>query len=765
MADLLHIIGVRHHSPACARRVRAQIHELRPAYVLIEGPVDFNPYMADLRTEHRLPIAIFSFYSGKGRTRASYSPFCEYSPEWQALQCAWEVGATPLFCDLPAWHPEFGERENRYADPHHLNARYQEAQRRLMASLGAEGHDALWDVLVEQTPDAELPAVLDAYFEGIRPDGIEDPVEQAREHYMGRHAAWALQQAQGRPVVVVCGGWHASAIRRLASQADGSQPEIPAPPEACNVGSFLVPYSYARLDRFTGYASGMPSPGYYHKLFRLGQQGAVQWAMQCIAQAMRGGGHLLSTADCIAWQAQAELLARLRGHRSVLRADLLDAALSTVIKEALDAPPAWAEPGVVQAGSDPMLVTMLKALSGEEIGKLAKGTRHPPLIADVEARLNAVGIVPHAAGEMLTLDWHQEADRDKSRLLHQLLILDLPGIRRERGPRHTDERDLSEAFSVRRHPDWLGALIEASIWGGSLESAAVARLESRVEQAEGNLEILSSCISDAAFAGLLGVGSQLREALLSGVRLCHDLGPLGRTGLRVVQLYRFGEVFGASLHGDLKPLCEGIFERILWLIENVGDGQSGDDVIAATHACRDLLRYGDGLALDAAFAANTFARCVGNTEAPPTLAGAALGYLLATGSEQVLVGEVAAQVRKQGLPSRLGDFLAGLLALAREQIMAASDTLAAIDEWVKDWSHEEFLLALPAMRGAFSWLPPREREEVAHVILRQAGYSDAGAHVHALAWMQQGVRPNEQAEAMLREARARQRLERFGLLK
>ena len=47
-ASGLTVVGVRHHSPACAGLVRRTIERLRPAYVLIEGPADFNPYLADL---------------------------------------------------------------------------------------------------------------------------------------------------------------------------------------------------------------------------------------------------------------------------------------------------------------------------------------------------------------------------------------------------------------------------------------------------------------------------------------------------------------------------------------------------------------------------------------------------------------------------------------------------------------------------------------------------------------------------------------------
>lgn len=759
--DRLHVLGVRHHSPACARRVRAQIEALRPAFVLIEGPADFNPYINDLRAAHELPLAIFSFQSGAGQTQASYSPFCVYSPEWQALQTAWAIGATPLFCDLPAWHPDFGARENRYADPHDLDGRYAAAQQRLMRELGAEGADALWDCVAEQTPDGHLERVLDAYFEGIRPAGSEDLREAAREICMGQYAAWALDQAGDRDVVVVCGGWHASAIRHHAALADGHLPKVPEPDEGVQVGSYLVPYSYARLDRFSGYASGMPSPAYYEQLFERGHAAAVAWGMRAIAAAFRGAGQPLSTADMIAWQAQSDLLARLRGHRAILRCDLLDGALSTLVKEALEGPPGWNTSGHLPHG-DPAVLLMLRTLSGSRSGRLVPGTRHPPLIADVDARLCAAGIDLQAGGRRIELDWHREDDRPTAQLLHQLCLLGLPGVQCVEGPRHTDSRQLCEVFEIRLHPDWLGALIEASIWGGTLEAAAAACLGARVATGVG-IDELAAVISEAAFAGLLGVGGQLIAVLAGQVSLAQELEEMGNTGLRLAQLYRFGEVFGASLHAGLQPLCQALFGRILWLLENTGSGVSGDAVIMAVAACRDFLRYGDGLSLDAGFAESTLGRCVHDPQAPPVLAGAALGFLVVRECSADGMAGIAAQIRRHGLPGSLGDFLAGLLALAREQLGAADEMFGLIDDWVRQWTGDEFLIALPAMRGAFSWLPPRERERIACLLLRRAGLGEVEAHGHALAWMRQKVNWADQGMAMQREARTRERLARHGL--
>src|SRR5579859_7031293 len=95
-------VPVRHHSPACARVVGTLVSQLRPAAVLIEGPSDFTDRLPELYLPHRLPIAIYSYVRMEdGTRRGAFYPFCEHSPEWEALQAAAAVGATVRFIDLP----------------------------------------------------------------------------------------------------------------------------------------------------------------------------------------------------------------------------------------------------------------------------------------------------------------------------------------------------------------------------------------------------------------------------------------------------------------------------------------------------------------------------------------------------------------------------------------------------------------------------------------------------------------------------------------
>ena len=83
----LHVLGVRHHSPACARLVETTIRSLRPRFVLVEGPSDMNDRLDEMLLAHELPVALFTYrQDSDGRSRSSWSPFCDYSPEWVALK-------------------------------------------------------------------------------------------------------------------------------------------------------------------------------------------------------------------------------------------------------------------------------------------------------------------------------------------------------------------------------------------------------------------------------------------------------------------------------------------------------------------------------------------------------------------------------------------------------------------------------------------------------------------------------------------------------
>ena len=75
---------------------------LAPAVVLIEGPADASdllPMLAD--PDMVTPVALLT-YAEDDPSHASFFPFADYSPEYQAARWAVRRGAILRFIDLPA---------------------------------------------------------------------------------------------------------------------------------------------------------------------------------------------------------------------------------------------------------------------------------------------------------------------------------------------------------------------------------------------------------------------------------------------------------------------------------------------------------------------------------------------------------------------------------------------------------------------------------------------------------------------------------------
>jgi hypothetical protein len=78
-------------------------------------------------------------------------------------------------------------------------------------------------------------------------------------------------------------------------------------------------------------------------------------------------------------------------------------------------------------------------------------------------------------------------------------------------------------------------------------------------------------------------------------------------------------------------------------------------------------------------------------------------------------------VRGAFVAATAGDWLAGLFALAREEVLHHDAVVALLDELLSGMGVEDFLVALPALRQAFEFFPPREREVIAGRLLARRG--------------------------------------------
>ncbi|ULR49005.1 DUF5682 family protein [Streptomyces deccanensis] len=874
-------LGVRHHSPACARLVAATIERLGPSYVLVEGPCDLNGRLEELFLGHELPVAVFSHYRDAERAATSWTPLCDYSPEWVALRAGRSVGAEVRFIDLPAWHPAFAERANRYAD---AEARYTEVTARLCSRFDVDGVDALWDRLFEVADDEDLAERLDIYFASLRGDTRADDGDRAREEYMASWVRAALTVPGDPTVVVVTGGFHQPALRSLvgasatgepgggasggakpeagasgagepegealgASEPEGEAsgggeprgavagaprwPEVPGAAEGALTGSYLVPYSFRQLDSFAGYESGMPSPGYYQRVWDDGVEAAADGLTRAVVSRLRARNHPVSTADLIAARALTRGLTALRGHPRPARTDVLDGMAGALVGEDLDQPLPWTTRGTLAPGAHPVVVEMIAASSGDRVGTLHPATPRPPLVADVAGRLAALGLTGEGP---FTLDLTRPADLERSRVLHRLRVLGVPGHERTKGPRGGADPQFTERWERYPEPTRDAALIEAGAYGAALTEAAEARLTERARAATAlpgaattspgaippggtggatgatagvtgatgatggvpvpgptgppsphvtgppgapdgpDAEALARTLFDVVLCGVERLSGALLEALAARVRRLGAAGPLGDVLTTALGLWRHDRVFGTARSPLLVSVLDGAVERLLWLFEGArasrapAPGTSGPTVdlarLAAVAAVRDALWHAsDAVSVTPEAAAAVAHRVSRDPAAPPDLRGAAFGlHRCLTGDHDPAA--VGTAVRALPGTAMLGDWLAGLFAVARDELTTAPGTggggpdslIGVLDGMVGAMSDEEFLTGLPALRQAFAFFPPRERERIAERLLERRGVRGS-----ARSLLRTSADPVLLARAAALEEKVTRRLAPYGL--
>jgi hypothetical protein len=767
----IRVFGIRHHSPACARRVGEIIRRERPKAVLIEGPSDFNPRLAELFLPHRLPIALYSYAHTEAGPAQCWYPFLDYSPEWVALHAGREAGAELGFIDLPHWRYRALEETRRRADAGRTDSRerYADVVGTLCKRFHCDGADALWDHLFEAAPAEELDARLDLYFAELRGADPGTSADAAREDFMARHIAATAQRYQDDPealILVVCGGWHRPALARLWAEhfAAGVAdiPEPPAPPDGGPAGCYLVPYEFRQVEALAGYGAGMQSPLFYQWCWEAGRAAAVDQAIAAVVRRFRDKQVPFATADFVGLQRVVGGLAQLRGHAPPTRADVLDGFLATAVREALDRRPPWSERGVLTASDHPVLREALLALTGEGRGRLDGATPQPPLLRDVERILTELDLLPSAAARQVTLDRRDSLDRRRAETLWRLKLLGVGGVvareaQPKRATRHLPEHlRYEELWTLVRDERWEPDLIEASLHGATLAQAAENALLADLQA--GSAPSLAAGLIRAVQAGFRDLGERLAHELAGCLPACHDHGALAGAGLPLLELARHG-FWGVALRDVLGPSLAGMGERVLWLLDGhqaVSPAPVDGDV--------DAVRFLMGLVdlapaeFDGAFTVAAVARLARRREAPPTLRGAALGA--AYGWESIGAAEVLALVRAVPPRDELGDLLYGLFATARA--LATQDTVivAAIHGAVEALPVEDFLVALPSLRGAFGWFPPRERGAIAARVAELLGL----ARGEAMGLLRLPVRAGEMVDAKRVEARALGWAREIGLL-
>ncbi len=334
-------------------------------------------------------------------------------------------------------------------------------------------------------------------------------------------------------------------------------------------------------------------------------------------------------------------------------------------------------------------------------------------------------------------------------------MLGIVGFDRLAGPTGGGDPVFTERWRLTPSDRRLPALIEAAVHGATLEEAAGAALRGRVEDAP--VDRLAEVLFDAALCGVTALSDDVVTALTTRVGAVADVAELGRVLVVVVGLWRYDGLFGTAGSPVLGAVISGAVTRVLWLVEGLHGGPAPADHrrLLALSATRDAVRHAESvLATGRGEAVAVLGRVAADPQAPPDLRGAAFGFCWSLGGG----ADVVRAVRGMSGPRTIGDWLAGLFAVAREEVLSADAVIMLLDELVHALSEEDFLVALPALRQAFAYFPPAERETIAKRVLVARGTGGSARELLRI-----DVDPVVVAEGMALEAKVDAVLAREGL--
>nr|WP_260173637.1 DUF5682 family protein [Nocardioides albus] len=754
------LIPVRHHSPACAVAVRAAIEEVRPAAVLVEGPEEYTALLPALLDERTVPpVAVLSL-EGSGSGPSGFYPLARFSPEWVALRAGNEVGADLAFIDRP-----WGERERAEPAPSDdgedpfahtlMGERYlahSQTVAAMAARLGCRDHDELWDHLFETRPSGELLHWRNLFedvfaWAALSRLDYEDQVLAAegsldREARMAARAAEHAAHGDG-PVVVVTGAFHTLAIiEALVGAPEGEMVRERQPAagygELATAEAWLVRYDHERLDGLRGYGAGMPSPGFYERLFASHEQSLAGHSIGTlstevlidVAAAAASRDHTVSVAETMAAAEHAVRLAALRERPRPSRTDVLDAITSCLVKD---------DSVAVGPAERPLGLAVAEIFGGRALGQLPPGSVSPPLVRDARARVERARLdVTDSVPRVARLDARRNpAHRERRQVLALMAYVGSGFAKQLTGPDYIAGRGLGtllEEWEYAWTPLVEAALVESGHLGATLDAAALARLraaESELSAESRSADAVAALIAQAVVIGLTDHLPRLSALLRSTLDVDPALASVVAGLHRLHHLWRArGELDIGNDADEILSLLDHGLAAAAYLVPDLGAVTAADEdaAVATIVSLRTLLR--DTERTDAAGRALTRLRI--DEDAAPGVRGAlqALAFVDGVLSEAEFVTAARARLATGADPEQSTRYLGGMMRAAPDLLLHTPELFDAVDDGLRAMDSEGFVAVLPDLRRMFTWLKPSETGRLAERVAARTGARAEQLDVH-----------------------------------
>lgn len=728
----IHVFGIRHHGPGCARRLREALDELQPDAIVLEAPADVADVLplagcADIRP----PVAMIIYPQDNPRLSTVF-PLATFSPEWQAITWGTSHGVPVVPMDLPMSHrlaldnpvpvdaikldpAETGDTGELH-DSEDLTAeaspefkpslsppqRWRVDPLALLAeAAGYQDHELWWEELIERREDATglFVAILNA-MRAIREECPEaSERDLLREAFMRKTIRGVLKSGAQR-IAVVCGAWHAPVLDEAAiiGKRDGckvkqDQERLRKLPKTKTIATW-IPWSHARLAYRSGYGAGVQSPGWYAHLWESAKEAPTRWLVDA-ARLLREQDLGASSASIIEARRLADALAAVRDRRAPGLQELNE-AIQTVLCHGDDAP---------------LRLIRRRLELGDQLGTVPAEAPSVPLDRDLKRLQTSLRMKPSVQAKILDLDLRTDNGRERSWLLHRLNLLGIPW-----GTLTGDASETStfhEIWKLVWEPEFSINIIEANIWGNTVLEASTGKVLD-VARTSTDLPALTRVLDSVLMAALPDAVPAVMQKIQATAAVSTDVLHLMSAVPPLVRVSRYGDVRKTAAAG-LEPILVGMVERI---VAGLPAACSSVDDEAATQMVGALSQMQGALEL------------LNHPELLDDWRGR-LRWLSEGNIHGLIRGWCVRNLLEQGLidvqelerlthlalsrsvnPGTAAAWISGLLRGSGLLLLHQDALWGVMDRWLCELSEEVFLETLPLLRRAFSDFSPAERRQM-----------------------------------------------------
>ncbi len=739
MDERVHLFGIRHHGPGSARSLERALQALDPAIVLIEGPPEADAVLALAAGGKMTPPVAILTYAEHDASLASFFPFAEFSPEWRAILWAHKNARPARFIDLPAAHrladmeafrlpddnddneaeakeiedPPIEDEEPETIDEEAVaeTVLHDDPMTLLALAAGYTDSEAWWNAFVEERADGHaifddiaeaMSALREAPELGGDANSARAETETRREAHMRLKIREALKQTDG-PIAVVTGAWHVPALKHSVPISE-DKAHLRGLPKV-KVQATWVPWTDTRLATISGYGAGVISPGWYmnlwHELNREAEDGidvtalAARWQGK-VARLLRDEGQVTSTASVIEAARLAKSLAALRNRSVPGLPEMQDATLAVLC----------------HGEAAPVRLVHDRLVLGTAVGEIDADLPQTPLQADLTRLQKKLRLKPEALEQEISLDLRSDAGLAKSVLLNRLNLINIPwGTQVDPGGSRGTFR---ERWRLVWEPEFSVRLVEAMIWGTTVETAAGGAALEKARQAE-QISHLSDIVQACLMADLPEAAEHCISRLQAEAAETSETGPLMDAVPPLVGLLRYGTARRIPVEA-LTLLVKTVAAEV-----NAGlvYGCRQLDEAAARAMAERLDVYDRAMALfeDDPLTEGwqqALARIAGDELAAPMVRGSAVKRLY---DRKIFDSETTGNHMSLALSPSVpvdasGNWLEGFLAKAGTVLLVDEALRQIMDQWIVAVAEDHFTELLPMLRRVTGSFDAMERRRL-----------------------------------------------------